>query len=114
MSQTLAQPVPRPVLDPELFAGVLAAIKPQSVLQEEDVKDDLNREGETLGSSVPGLILEDGNSDNNYAAMDGADLIRAVDAVSKGVSDRTHDEYRQYVLYPLSGSRLLLIHLLGL
>ena len=115
MSLSTSQTPAWPALDLDLFAGLLDAIKPQSQLQEEDVTDDLNGEGETLGSLVPGRILEDSNSDDNSWAIDGADLIKAVDGVSKGVSERTHNEYQRYILYPL-GRRLcsLLMHLLDL
>jgi len=89
-------------LDPELFAGVLGIIQPQGQLQEVDVTDDLDGEGETLGSTVPGpsLELEDGNLDARVA-----DLLKTVNEVSKGVSERTHDEYQRYVLYYLGPHR---------
>jgi hypothetical protein len=92
MSQTAG------ALDPTLFAGVLDIIQPQAPddLQEMAVTDDLDGEGETLGETVPGLKLGDGSLDARHVE----DLLKAVNDVSRGVSERTHDEYRRYVLYP--------------
>jgi hypothetical protein len=88
MSQTAS------ALDPTFFAGVLDIVQPQAPddLQEMAVTDDLDGEGET----VPLLNLEDGNLD----ALHVADLLKTVNDVSKGVSERTHDEYQRYVHPP--------------
>jgi hypothetical protein len=94
MSQTAAA---TGALDPTLFAGVLDIIQPQAPddLQEMAVTDDLDGEGET----VAGLNFEDGNLD----ALHVSDLLKTVNDVSKGVSERTHDEYKRYVLFPPAG-----------
>jgi hypothetical protein len=98
MSQTLA---PTGGLDPTLFAGVLGIIQPQAPddLQEVAVTDDLDGEGET----VPGLKFGDSSLDARHVE----DLLRTVNDVSKGVSERTHDEYRRYVLSPSRSCSLL-------
>ena len=103
MSLPASQTPAQAVLDPDLFAGVLSSIEPQSQLREEEVTDDLNGEGETLGSTVPGQSFEDGNLDENSRALRETYLIQAVNDVSKGVSERTHNEYQRHVLYPLAG-----------
>lgn len=92
-------------LDPNLFAGVLNAIRPQGHMQELAVTDDLDGEGETLGGTVPEQSLGPSPEDHGLGGAPVADsgLRKAVDEASKGVSERTHDEYRRYVLHCLAG-----------
>jgi hypothetical protein len=74
-------------LNPTLFADVLDIVRPLDQLQQVDVGDDLDGEGETIPN------LEEG--DSNAVA----EMLKTVNSVSKGVSEGTHDEYRRCVLY---------------
>jgi hypothetical protein len=75
-------------LNPSLFADVLDIVQPlDDQLQQVDVGDDLDGEGETIPN------LEEG--DSNVVA----EMLKTVNNVSKGVSEGTHDEYRRCVLY---------------
>jgi hypothetical protein len=71
-------------LDPTLFAGVLDIIEPSDELSEETVRDDLEGEGETIPPY----------EDNDLVQLD--KLLETLNDVSKGVSERTHEEYRRY------------------
>ncbi|KAH9032741.1 hypothetical protein EDB84DRAFT_1438558 [Lactarius hengduanensis] len=79
-------------LDPISFAGVLGNIEPSNPADVNTVMDDLEGECET----IPDLEEADG-------ALDGArnasvtDLLTTVNDASRGVSDRTHDEYRRLI-----------------
>lgn len=73
-------------LDPIIFAGVLKNITPsQNAGQpdEEAVLDDLEGEKETMPTLEESDITDVG------------ELLDTLKEVSKGVSDRTHDEYRR-------------------
>jgi hypothetical protein len=74
-------------LDPISYAGVLDAIRPLDQFHEEAVRDDLDGEGETIPT------LEEGDDPGMIA-----DLLNVVNEVSKGVSERTHNEYKRCVL----------------
>ena len=74
-------------LNPKSFAGVLKIIVPPKLanrLDEEDVQDDLEGEHET----IPSVQVEVGN----IAHVD--ELLTTLNEVSRGVSERTHDEYQ--------------------
>ncbi|KAH9009884.1 hypothetical protein EDB84DRAFT_1570940 [Lactarius hengduanensis] len=78
-------------LDPISFAGMLNNTEPPSPagrFDVEEVEDDVEGEGETL----PALEADDGASN---VAM--TDLLATVKDVSRGVSDRTHDEYLRLI-----------------
>jgi hypothetical protein len=67
------------------FAGVLDVTAPSKTageLEKQDVLDNLDGEKETM----PGL-----------ESSDQAELFSTLNEVSKGVSDRTHNEYRRSV-----------------
>ncbi|KAN0137547.1 hypothetical protein V8E53_004598 [Lactarius tabidus] len=72
-------------LNPTLFADVLDIVRPLDQLQQVDVGDDLDGEGETIPN------LEEG--DSNAVA----EMLKTVNSVSKGVSEGTHDEYRRLI-----------------
>jgi hypothetical protein len=70
-------------LDPISFAGVLDAVLPSETaggLDEEDILDDLDGEKETIP---------------NLEGDDVTELLATLNNASRGVSDRTHDEYRR-------------------
>ena len=74
-------------LDPAVFAGVLDIIEPSEPmgqLDEETVRDDLEGEGET----IPPF------GEDDLPQLD--KLLETLNDVSKGVSERTHEEYRRY------------------
>ncbi|KAH9026890.1 hypothetical protein EDB84DRAFT_1440026 [Lactarius hengduanensis] len=77
-------------LDPISFAGVLDNIEPSNEgrFDAEDMLDDLEGECET----IPALEVDDGAPD-----VTTADLLATVRDVSRGVSDRTHNEYLRLI-----------------
>ncbi len=73
-------------LDRALFSGVFNIITPSKSageLDKETMLDDLEGEGETI------LNLEED------AVIHVTELLASLNNVSRGVSDRTHDEYRR-------------------
>jgi hypothetical protein len=77
-------------LDPVSFAGVLDIIKPSrstDQLDEEAVLDDIEGEQETIPN------LEEGNVPVPHAHV--TELLAMLNDVSRGVSDKTHEEYQR-------------------
>lgn len=95
-------------LDPTSFAGVLNITQlPQALgdLEKLAVIDDLDGQDETVPDFDLGDLDKDldGNRDLDAHALHVEDLLKAVNDVSRGVSDKTHDEYQRYVPYLPAG-----------